>query len=190
MAAHVCPVWAGCFLASRLRKLMQNPYEILWPYITEAMTVLDVGSAMGFFSLPMAEMVGPRGRVVCVDVQPGMLKGLRQRATRAGFSDRIDTHVSTAETIDLKDSEDRFDFVLAFAVLHEVSNQVSFLGEIHRILKPCARFLLAEPIKHVSPEEFDRTISEALTQGLVVVDRPLIRLSHAAVLRKPEVRQP
>jgi 2-polyprenyl-3-methyl-5-hydroxy-6-metoxy-1,4-benzoquinol methylase len=54
MAEHVCPYWAGYFLANRLRKLLQNPYKILAPYVRPNMTVLDVGSAMGFFSLPLA----------------------------------------------------------------------------------------------------------------------------------------
>ncbi len=29
MTEHVCPWWAGYFLANRLRKLLQNPYKIL-----------------------------------------------------------------------------------------------------------------------------------------------------------------
>ena len=45
MAEHVCPVWAGYFLANRLRRFLQNPYTILAPYVRPGMTVLDVGSA-------------------------------------------------------------------------------------------------------------------------------------------------
>lgn len=48
MAEHRCPAWAGYFLASRLRILLQNPYKILAPYVKPGMTVLDFGSAMGF----------------------------------------------------------------------------------------------------------------------------------------------
>ena len=84
MAEHLCPAWAGYFLANRLRMLPQNPYKILAPYVKEGMTVLDFGSAMGFLSLPMAQIVGPGGKVVCVDVQPKMLRVLRRRAAEAG----------------------------------------------------------------------------------------------------------
>jgi len=189
LAEHICPVWAGYFLANRMRKLLQNPSKILKPYVTDGMAVLDVGCAMGFFSLPMAEMVGPGGKVVCVDAQPGMLKGLRNRATRAGLADRIDTHLSTPKAIGLQDANNQFDFALAFAVLHEISSQVPFLDEIHRLLKPGATFLVTEPVKHVSPAEFDSTISEAGTEGFVVADHPLIRLSRAVLLKKPEARQ-
>ena len=49
MAEHVCPVWVGYLLASPVRKLFDNPEKVLAPYVKEGMTVLDVGSAMGFF---------------------------------------------------------------------------------------------------------------------------------------------
>ncbi len=189
MVEHLCPVWAGYFLANRLRRFVQNPYRILRPYVRPKMTVLDVGSAMGFFSLPMAEMVGPDGKVVCVDVQPKMLEVLRRRAARAGLADRIETHVSAADSLGLQGYNNAFDFALAFTVLHEVGNQANFLREICRVLKPGAALLLTEPIKHVNQVEFDRTVSLALKEGLVAASHPQIRLSHAVVLAKPRIGQ-
>lgn len=185
MTEHVCPYWAGYFLANRLRKLLQNPYRILAAYVRPDMKVLDVGSAMGFFSLPMAEMVGPGGKVVCVDVQPRMLQVLRRRAAEAGWADRIETHVSTDDSIGLHAPEASFDFALAFTMMHEVANQANFLREIYRLLKPGAPLLLTEPIKHVSQTEFDRTVSLAQQEGFLVTGHPLIRLSHTVVLTKP-----
>jgi len=190
MAEHVCPVWAGYFLANRLRRFLQNPYTILAPYVRPGMTVLDVGSAMGYFSLPMAEMVGPGGKVVCIDVQPGMLKALRKRAAKAGLAERIETHVSAKDSIGLPGREATFDFALAFTMLHEVGNQVNFLHEIHQLLKPGAHLLLTEPIRHVSRPEFDRTISTAQQQGFSVTGHPLIRWSQSAVLMKPAAPRP
>ena len=69
MAKRVCPVWIGYLLASPIRKLFQNPKKILYHYVKEGMMVLDIGCAMGFFSLPLSEMVGSKGKVICVDVQ-------------------------------------------------------------------------------------------------------------------------
>ncbi len=69
MSNRVCPWWLGYLLVSPLRRLFQDPTEIVRPYAGEGMTVLDVGCGMGFFSLPMARLVGDRGRVVCVDLQ-------------------------------------------------------------------------------------------------------------------------
>ena len=54
---HVCPIWVGYLLASPVRKLVwENPDKILKPYVNEAMTVADIGCAMGFFSLPLARI--------------------------------------------------------------------------------------------------------------------------------------
>jgi ubiquinone/menaquinone biosynthesis C-methylase UbiE len=47
------------------------------------MNVLDVGCGMGFFSLPIARLVGETGRVVCVDLQARMIKCLLRRAKKA-----------------------------------------------------------------------------------------------------------
>jgi ubiquinone/menaquinone biosynthesis C-methylase UbiE len=185
MSEHICPWWAGYFLANRLRKLLQNPYKILAPYVKPGMTVLDVGSAMGFFSLPLAEMVGPHGKVVCVDVQPRMLRVLRRRATAAGLAERVETHVSSEDSMGLQGRDTSFDFALAFTMMHEVGNQANFLHEIYRMLKPGAPLLLTEPIKHVSRAEFDRTVSLARQEGFVITDHPFIRLSHTVVLEKP-----
>ncbi len=185
MSERVCPYWAGYFLANRLRKLLQNPYKILAPHVKSGMTVLDVGSAMGFFSLPLAEMVGPGGKVVCIDVQPKMLQVLRRRAAEAGLAERIETHVSSEDSIGLQGRDGSFDFALAFTMLHEVGNQAGFLREIYQMLKPGAALLLTEPIKHVSRAEFDRTVSLARQEGFVIADHPLIRLSHTVVLKRP-----
>src|SRR5437867_3779272 len=74
----VCPWWIGYILASPVRKLMHNPHTILAPYVNKGMTVLDFGSAMGFFSIPLAQMVGPAGKVICVDMQEKMLERLKK----------------------------------------------------------------------------------------------------------------
>jgi len=190
MTERVCPYWVGYFLANRLRKLLQNPYRILAPYVNAGMTVLDVGPAMGFFSLPMAEMVGPNGKVVCVDVQARMLDVLRRRAARADLSARIQTHVAREDSLALEGYDNRFDFALTFAMLHEVPDQAHLLREIHRLLKPGASLLLAEPTGHVTGPEFERTIVRALDAGFAESGRPPIRLSRAAVLVKPERKHP
>jgi hypothetical protein len=81
------------------------------------------------------------------------------------------------------------DFALAFTMLHEVGNPVNFLREIRQSLKPGAPLRLTEPIQHVSRVEFDRTVSLAQQEGLVVTEHPLIRRSHAVTMIKPPARQ-
>ncbi len=93
MAHRVCPRWVGYLLINPLRRLLYNPEEILRPFVITGMTVLDVGSAMGFFTLPLAKIVGLSGKLVSVDVQEKMLQSLQRRALKARASDRIITRV-------------------------------------------------------------------------------------------------
>lgn len=79
---HVCPWWVGYFLINPLRKLSEDPEKIFTPYIKPGMTVIDYGCAMGYFSLPLAKMTGPSGKVRCFDIQERMLKKLGQRARK------------------------------------------------------------------------------------------------------------
>ncbi len=184
MAQHRCPVWVGYFLAGGLRKLLHNPARILSPYVERNMTVLDLGCAMGFFSLPMAEMVEPEGKVVCVDVQERMLEVLKNRAARAGLADRIETHLCGDDTIGIEGREGSFDFALAFAVMHEITDRAPYFRELSHLLKPGARLLLAEPAAHVCEIDLERTVAVAIEHGFAVTGHPQIRLSRVVLMTK------
>ncbi len=184
MAKHVCPIWVGYFLANRLRKLLHNPLKVVGPYVKPGMTVLDFGCAMGFFSLPMAEMVGPDGHVICVDVQPKMLDVLKKRAARAGVLDRIQCHTCSEEAIDLPESNATVDFALAFAVMHETPEPGRIFDELSNHIKPGGHLLVAEPAGHVKPDEMEHTVTIAREHGFVMTKAPLIRGTHAALLTR------
>lgn len=184
MADHVCPVWVGHLLASPIRRLFQKPEAILKDLIKKDMKVLDVGSAMGFFSIPMAKMVAPGGEVTCVDLQQKMLDGLMKKAAKAGVADRIKPHLGNGIELDLRNGKPKFDFALAFAVMHETPDQVVIFTELFEILHPGSNLLIAEPKNHVSEKEFDRTVGIALETGFSVVGCPIIRGSRAVILQK------
>ena len=182
MAEHVCPVWVGYLLASPIRRLAQKPEKILGAHVREGMTVLEVGPGMGFFSLPLARLVGPTGRVIAVDVQEKMLQALAGRARKAGLSERIETRGCRPESLGLADLAGRIDFALAFAVVHEVDDQPRLMTEIAAALRPGGRLLLAEPAGHVSNDAFAETLAVAQHAGLSVIEKERITRSHAALL--------
>jgi ubiquinone/menaquinone biosynthesis C-methylase UbiE len=179
---RVCPWWLGYLLASPLRRLLQHPEEILRPYVTNGMTVLDVGCGMGFFSLPLATLVGERGKVICVDLQEKMLSSLRRRAVKAGVLGRIETRRAEKNSLNLEDKAGTADFALVFAVAHEVPDQKVFLREIRNVLKENGKLLFSEPKSHVTEREFAATKSTAQTLGFEITDTPAIRRAHAAIL--------
>ena len=182
MPHSVCPWWIGYLLLSPMRRWGQNPRRILEPWVGPGMTVVDVGSAMGYFTLPLAELVGPTGRVVAVDLQARMLRTLERRARRAGLADRCARRGCTAESLGLADLAGRVDFALIFAVAHEVPDVARLMAELAAVLSPQGRALLAEPSGHVSAEEFAASIAAALAAGLTVEAQPAIARSRAMLL--------
>ena len=184
MAEHVCPWWIGYLLLSPLRRLYQNPQKMLAPYIEAGAIVLDVGCAMGFFSLDMARMVGAEGKVVCVDLQPKMIKALVRRATKAGLNDRIDHRVCDKNGLGLEGLDGKIDFALAFALVHELPDAEAFFEQIHAALRPGGTCLVAEPKGHVSEKRFEETLAAAEKNGLELGERPQIGRSHAALVSR------
>jgi SAM-dependent methyltransferase len=182
MAQRVCPWWLGYFLISPIRRWgTENPTKLLAPYLSEGATVLEPGPGMGFFTLPMARLAGASGRIVAVDIQPKMLDRLRRRASKAGLAERIETRLAIPESLGIADLNGRVDFVLAFAMVHEMPSAGTFFREVAAALKPGGKLLFAEPSGHVNPAEFAGEKDAARDAGLDEL-RPLdIRGSRAAL---------
>ena len=184
MSHRVCPWWLGYVLASPVRRLFQDPIQILTPYVQAGMTVLEPGPGMGFFTLPLARLVGPSGCVVAVDIQPKMLASLKRRLKRAGLLDRADIRLVQPNTMGLSDLAGKVDLAIAIAMVHELPEGNHFFEEVAATLKPSGCVLLAEPAGHVEPPMFEAELQAAKKAGLETIDRPEIRRSIAAVLRK------
>jgi len=147
------------------------------------MTVLEPGPAMGFFTLDLARMVGPGGRVVAVDVQESMLSVLRRRARKAGLADRIDARSADADRLGVDDLAGRVDVVLAIFVVHEMPDAGTFFGEARRCLRSDGRLIFAEPKSHVSKETFERSLEAARAAGFATLEQLRFPGASAVVLR-------
>ena len=174
-----CPWWFVRSFDNPLRRLVQDPEQILRELVRPGNACLDVGCGIGYFTIPLARLTGPSGRVTAVDLQPEMLAGVAKRAKRAGLSDRVRLHQADASGLRLEDS---FDFVLAFWMLHEVPDQPALFRQIREVLSPGGCILLVEPIGHVREAAFERTLETASDAGLTVSQRVSVRLSRAVLL--------
>ena len=178
---RICPVERAGTLDSRFRRWLQNPQNILEPYIEEGMTVLDLGCGPGFFSIDMAQMVGQSGRVFACDLQDGMLQKLKLKIQGTRLDERIIPHKCDENKIGILE---KVDFVLAFYMIHEIANQEDLFIEIASILKPNGQILIVEPPFHVSKSAFEYTISIAQNAGLKMIERPKVLFSKTAILKK------
>ena len=167
-----------------VRRILQDPDRILGPYVRQGMTVLEIGPGMGFFSLPLARLVGKSGKVICVDVQERMLKKLRKRAEKAGAVDRITTILAEGNSLRIEKYEGEIDFALAFAVIHEVPDQGRLFEEVYRSMKIGSLLLVSEPKGHVTQGNFRITVETACAKGFAEVSSPDIRKSHSILLKK------
>ena len=175
---NVCTWWHAYTFDNPIRKLIHNPQKVLGAYVKDGMTVTDVGCGMGHFSIGMAKLVGESGRVIAVDIQQKMLEVMLKRSRRAGVADRINPHLCEADKIRL---EEKVDFILAFWMVHEVSNQKSFFSQLKSALATAGKILIAEPKFHVTPEQLDQSIEIAETCNLRCIGKPNIRFSLTAL---------
>ncbi len=181
---HTCPLWAGRLLISPLRKLYHRPEKILSEFMTPGATVLEIGPGMGFFSIPMARMVGKTGKVYCADIQAEMLNALMRRAEKASLNSILHPIQCTPESFSINHLQEKIDFCLLFAVVHEVPDQGLLFGEVYRALKPGGKVLLAEPRGHVKPKEWNTSLEVAIANGFSLATSAQVKGSYACVLIK------
>ena len=184
MKKHLCPYWAGYLQLIPLRKMYQNPVKILSPYITQGMTVADIGCAMGFFSLPASKLVGDSGHVVCIDIQEQMINTLNKRIKKHRLSDKITTRLSSIGSLNIQHMNDQIDFAFSIYAVHEVPDLVHFSADIYDALKPDGKLLILEPRGHVPQNLFEENIKVAELQGFNVLHQDKSLLNYSVVLIK------
>jgi ubiquinone/menaquinone biosynthesis C-methylase UbiE len=103
-------------------------------------TFVDIGAGTGFFALPAAAIVGPKGKVFGLDISPEMLAELGEAAARAGLT--------TVETILSVESGGRLPQAASFYfmanVFHEVEDKPGLLDRIRAAAGPESRLVLID----------------------------------------------
>jgi 2-polyprenyl-3-methyl-5-hydroxy-6-metoxy-1,4-benzoquinol methylase len=105
------------------------------------MVVADIGAGSGFFSFPMAKKVGPRGKVLAVDIQKEMLDVIRKRMKK--------NKVTNIEPIkgtltDPKLPAGKVDLILMVDVYHEFSHPYEMTVAMVKALKPGGQLVFVE----------------------------------------------
>ena len=107
--------------------------------------VLDLGSGAGTDLLIAAQMTGPSGRAIGVDMTASMLERARASARQMGI-EHLELHESLIEALPLQDAS--VDVVISNGVIDLVPDKDAVLDEIDRVLRPGGRLQLADVVIH------------------------------------------
>lgn len=138
-------------------------------------TVCDLGCGNGYHTLPLAQLVGPKGSVYAVDIQAEMLDLLAKRTEAAGITN-VERIVGAAADPHLPGGS--CDLILLVDVYHELSYPEHILAAIRRALKPKGRLVLVEfreedpdvPIKPLHKMSKAQILRELQPNGFVLVE--------------------
>ena len=108
-------------------------------------TVVDLGCGAGTDLLIAAQMTGPTGRVIGVDMTPSMLERARASAQEMGI-DHLALHESLIEALPLEDAS--VDVVISNGVIDLVPDKDAVMDEIDRVLRPGGRLQIADVVIH------------------------------------------
>jgi SAM-dependent methyltransferase len=125
--------------------LLERPDRVLWQkpeqimdavHVAERSKVADIGAGAGWFTIRLAQRVGPKGLVYAQDVQPLMLNAIKRRVQREGLQN-VETR--QAHGTDPNLPANALDAILMVDAYQEVENRVTYLRNLAKALKPTGR---------------------------------------------------
>lgn len=109
--------------------------------IRPGMTVADIGAGEGYYTVRLANRVGPKGRVLAQDIMPEVIEALSRRITREDWRN-VSVRLGAAE--DPKLPENSFDRILMVHMYHEIGEPYAFLWNLSPALKPDGELIVVD----------------------------------------------
>lgn len=129
-----CPFSARWVLHLPLRGLVHPVRRTLREsHVRPGAIVLELGPGTGYFSIEAARILGPEGRLVCIDLQPDMAMALRQRLSSSEVRN-ADVVIGEAGALPLADQS--VDCAFLVTVLGEIPDRPRAIRELRRVLSP------------------------------------------------------
>ena len=136
-------------LESPSRGAWQKPDEVVSALGLKAGdAVADIGAGSGYFSTRFARGVGERGKVFAVDIDPGLIRHLRERASQEQLENM---EAVPAAPDDPKLTAGSVDIVFICNVLHHVENRATYYKKLAAALRPGGRLAVVDFYKRELP---------------------------------------
>lgn len=140
--AGVMGVGGAPWLDRNEREREENPQlAVKLLEIPTGAAVADVGAGSGYYTELLSNRVGPSGKVYASDLQPGMLRLIRERIEKKGLTN-VEVVQASEDNPGLP--KDRLDLILLVDVYHEFSKPQEMLRAMRAALKPGGRLVLLE----------------------------------------------
>ncbi len=116
------------------RRQWQDPEAVLAGIGLQAgLSFADIGCGGGFFAVPAARLVGPRGNIYALDANPAAIAHLKEQAEKEGLSN---IRFFTGRAEDTLVGERCADVVFFGMSLHDFDDPPRALANARRIVKP------------------------------------------------------
>ena len=145
--------------------------------IQPGMTVVDLGAGSGYFSFPLAKLVGPNGKILAVDIQKEMLALIRERMRKRKVTN-IEPIMGTIS--DPKLPEGAVDLILMVDVYHEFSHPYEMVEAMVRSLKVGGKLVFVE--YRLEDPDVPIKLVHKMTQKQVKREMSVHALKHSKTL--------
>ena len=135
-AAHrdVAPTVSDTFSTEDARDRLGEAEQVMaLAGVKPGMSVADVGAGEGYYTVRLARVVGPKGRVLAEDIVPEVRDQLSDRVQRERL-DNVAVKLGTADNPMLP--AESFDRVFLVHMYHEVQSPYAFLWHLREAVKP------------------------------------------------------
>ena len=147
--------------------------------LKEGEAVLDLGSGAGFDCFLASNAVGPRGRVIGVDMTEEMLIRARANAKKGGYGN-VEFRLGEIEALPV---EDNFvDAIISNCVINLVPDKKKAFREAFRVLRPGGRLMVSDIVlKKKLPDSVLQSIEAYVgcVAGAVTKEKYLDAISSA-----------
>jgi ubiquinone/menaquinone biosynthesis C-methylase UbiE len=140
--AHVMSYLGASWLERTEREQEEHTSKLLPALkVKEGDAVADMGAGSGYYTFRLAKLVGDKGKVYAVDIQPEMLKLIQNRIKQTKVANVVPVKGTTT---DPKLKENSIDLILMVDVYHEFSHPYEMTTAMVKALKPGGRLVFVE----------------------------------------------